>query len=398
MLNFFYIYGYMWIAIIILYSFGWSNMCIKLSPPILIFIILHIIVSLILGKALSKFFVFKRLEKNPHKKPTTTIFIVVFLLINLLYDRNVPLFSVLKGNSMYAAKFSGIPVLYLLFSGFVILYAFYLMYLFICFRKKSLLVEYSIILIWFILLFQRQNIFVILLGSLWMFIASVDYKKISMSRRIGIVILVFIAAMAGLYLFGIIGNVRYGMWSWNDTSMIETLARINNKWPKWLPKMYVWAYVYIVSPLANLQYNFMYGVQPSNEILDYLYTVIPYFVYNKIGSTYIKPMLIIDSLNVCTAFSVPYRISGMIGVYFIYMIEVIILLFEFIALKNNRYFVPFCIGWGYFYFMNFFTNPLSYEITSFMIIYPLLLIIGTLNKKSLSYAYKYKTKSKEASL
>ena len=43
-------------------------------------------------------------------------------------------------------------------------------YLFVCFRKKSLVVEYFASLSLFILLFQRQNIMIVLLGTLWIVI------------------------------------------------------------------------------------------------------------------------------------------------------------------------------------------------------------------------------------
>ena len=55
-----------------------------------------------------------------------------------------------------------------------------------------------------------------------------------------------------LYIFGIMGNARYGLWDSNDASMIMAVGKINDSFPDFIPKSYAWAYIYAISPLSNL--------------------------------------------------------------------------------------------------------------------------------------------------
>lgn len=376
MLNFFYMYGVMWSVILALYQFGWSDLCIPLDAGVVFFIIFQMAVSIFLGVIFRKYFKFYKIDINPHKKKTTTVLLVLFFILNIIYERYIPLLSVLRGNSMYASSFAGIPILYVLVSGFAIMYAFYLMYLFICFKEKSILIEFLIILMWFVLLFQRQNIFVIASGSLWLLVASVDFKKISLKKKIILAVLVIIVAFVALYIFGIIGNVRYGMWDSRDASMISTLAKINNKWPSWLSKSYAWAYMYIVSPLANLQYNVTVGEQFNAGFADFINEILPNYITNKLGlDLNVGTKLIVSSFTASTAFAKMYRIMGYGGIYSFFLLEILLLVIEITYVKRlQKYFVPLCVGWGYFLLMNFFDNSMSYPITSFTIVYPLLLL------------------------
>ena len=58
MLNVFYLYALIWIVILLLYSLGWSDMCINLSTEIIFFILTMIIVSIFIGYKKRKCFHF----------------------------------------------------------------------------------------------------------------------------------------------------------------------------------------------------------------------------------------------------------------------------------------------------------------------------------------------------
>lgn len=370
MLNIFYMYGLMWIIILIMYAFGWSDLLITLDPNLLTFLIFTIVVSLIVGYFLRKKLRFYKLENNPHKSRLLTYILLVFFAIDIIYEGTIPLLAVLKGGSMYDVPFVGIPWLHMIATGISFVYCLYLAYIYICFKQKTVILEYLSILSFFVLLFQRQNIIMIVLLSMLLFISSI---KFDLSwKSVGIVAGFIIAIMIVLFIFGVIGNVRYGIWGWNDSSMICEVAQINDKYPDFLPKQYVWAYIYLVSPLANLNYNIVLGntvINPS--FFEILYSYLPDFVMSMIANVnIIGNELLTPALTVCTAFATVFRYQGIFGMYMLYVyIMTLSVVMVLLISKVKHLHITFVIAIGYFLLFTFFTNPVVYPITAMMIIF-----------------------------
>lgn len=374
MLNVFYLYGGMWLIILLLYSFGWSDLCIPLSEGTIFFVLFMVVFSILCGYGLRKCFKFRKLSSNPHKKSTITLLLVIFYIVDIAYERNIPLLKVLSGQSMYEKNFHGIPILHFFVSCFIFIYCFYLAYLFVCFRKKSLVVEYFASLSLFILLFQRQNIMIVLLGTLWIVIAGLEFKKLSSLKKLLCIVLTIAIILLGLYIFGIMGNARYGLWDSNDASMIMAVGKINDSFPDFIPKSYAWAYIYAISPLSNLQYNISLGVNSNVTFIDIIWHYLPNFVSKNLSiQSAITSDLLEPALMVCTAFSDVFKTSGYAGMCIFYLIETAIVAFMVLLFCNKLQFrVCAYVSVAYFYLLSFFNNPVIYDITSLIVVFLIL--------------------------
>lgn len=367
----------MWAIILLLYSLGWSDLCIPLSGGTIFFVFFMIVSSAFIGFIFKKKFKFVKLKKNPHKKPTITILLFIFYIVDLLYEQYIPLLNVMRGNSMYEQAFYGIPMLHFLVSGFSFIYCFYLAYLFACFKKGSLIIEYFVSMSLFVFLFQRQNIMIVLLGTILILLSSLNFKVLSIQKKLVCIIVITLLGLVLLYVFGLMGNVRYGIWDSKDSSMIISVGKINNNYPNFIPKPYAWSYVYAISPLANLQHNVSIGIDPSSTFYDFIWQFLPNFISKRLSyKSTIQSELIVSALNVCTAYSDAFRSSGFLGMYSVYLVQTAIVAIVVRCYQGNeKYKVCAYLSMIYFYLLSFFSNPMIYDITSLIVIYLLLVYV-----------------------
>lgn len=387
MINIFYAYGLIWIVILWLYLLGWSDLCIKLDNGLIFFIIFSSITSIWIGYLMRKKMKFFKLEKNPHKSCKATIFLVCICIIDFLYARKIPILQVIRGESYRSGGFSGIPTIHMMISAFAIFYSIYLAYIFICFKKKSYLIEYFVVISFFILLMQRQNIFIciILFLNIW-FLNSLNqnYEKIKNKKYLYIII-ASILLIVILYGFGIFGNIRYGdIFDKDDYSMISSLGKMNEHYPNWLPKEFFWSYTYLVSPLVNLNFNVI-NISNADNFSYFLMEFVPEFITNNLFSFYQKEsvLLPVKSLTASTAYVRVYNYFGYFGMYLLYFVQLIISIWGINLTYKMRkeYFVVVANCLLYFFIFSFFTNTIVYSTTALVAIYSIMTNIKIKNFK-----------------
>ena len=373
--NIFYGYGILWTIILILYFLGWSDLCLPLDNYLLTFLVISISISFIIGYFMRKKLKFVKLENNPHKNRNITYILVILYVVEMLYTRQIPLLNVISGFSYKQSGFSGIPNLHLLITSFSIFYSFYLSYIYACFKEKKVLFEYLLIIMYFILLVQRQNIVICIIGFLnIMYAANSEYitKKIKSKKSKFMIILLCILLS---FSFGVLGNIRYGnSWNWNDSSMITKLGKQNDQYPKYLPNEFFWSYIYLVSPLVNLNYNIKMN-EPTNNLHKTTMEFVPEFIRNKlIKEKTDKIMLPVSSLTASTSYVKVYINSGYSGMYIMFLFQIIVCAFVLNKTykRNKKYFIVVCNALGYFLILTFFTNTIVYSITAAMLLFSLI--------------------------
>lgn len=371
-MNFCFVYSILWGSILILYSFGWSSLCSPLAPGLLVFFVLSIVISLVLGVIFKDFFRFNFLEEYPDRGCMITLTIVVAGFIEYLYCGQIPLASILMGTQSYTS-FTGIPTFHTIYSTFASFYAQYLFYLYICFpKKKSILMEYiTIITVAFFFQFNRGQILINIFISLSMFIASIR-GKIKPKHVIGLILLTIII----LYVFGGLGNMRHG-YGWNDSRYIELLGKYN-KYPSWLPKQFMWAYSYITSPMANLNYNVKLQYTKIS-IVGTVVSYVPDFISKRFFQSYfdLDTLLVVSYFTGTPAFGKAYLWGGYCGIVLLYCF----ILFGQIVLLSlfniqDKYKMPMIGIMCAIVAFTFFTHTISYSAISFTIVYPILTYFG----------------------
>jgi len=151
-------------------------------------------------------------------------------------------------------------------------------------------------------------------------------KKIRIRTiALGIVILIL-----GLYLFGLAGNYRMQndyseKSSIEDSSLILNIGKANQKFQNSkIPDPLFWTYIYISSPISNLQLNENLVSIDSDDvnfksmseyiIVNFLPDVISNRVYSNLSIKY-RPWLITPEFTASSAFIMPYLIMGWGGLY-----------------------------------------------------------------------------------
>lgn len=370
MLNFFYLYGIIWSVTLFLYNMGWSDYCIPLEPKLVVFLVISIICSFLLGFVFRSRFRFVRIDRFPKRSSIITIAVVLFAFLEYVYCRQIPLFGIITGANTYTS-FTGIPTLHVINSTIASFYSQYLFYLFLCFRKKKkLLIEYTSLLVFVHLFeFNRGGLLISVFISANLFFASISHRI-----RLKHIILGSVFLFVVLYFFGVLGNLRE-VGSWNS-DYLETIGGFNSKYPSWLPKQFMWPYLYLVCSLWNLTSIFS---QISISLLGFVSTVLPDFITKRIMPGFVSKKaikLLVVSFTTYTGYGTTLLYGGIVGMYVKYVFLVVYygLILKIVSC-DLKYYMPTMGIISAIVTMFFFTNTVSYSAISFPVAYPFLLVL-----------------------
>jgi oligosaccharide repeat unit polymerase len=110
-------------------------------------------------------------------------------------------------------------------------------------KNKKYLKIFFICLLWPILLVTRQMLMSILIQCFFVYYYLGEFQIKRFFKVIGI-------SLFTIFLFGVIGDMRSG------PGAINYLASPTENYPDFLPSGFLWVYVYLVSPINNIIFNF----------------------------------------------------------------------------------------------------------------------------------------------
>ena len=79
-----------------------------------------------------------------------------------------------------------------------------------------------------------------------------------------------------VFIFGFIGDMRSGR------EHILRLARFNGDYPDWLPTGFAWVYLYVTTPINNVNYNIENHLMFSSTPIETVSQIFPSFVRSAI--------------------------------------------------------------------------------------------------------------------
>lgn len=380
MLNYFYLYALIWSGILIVYSLGWSDLCASLEISLLCFFVITIIISLFFGYLFRGRFSFRAVERMPRSSNKIIFAVISMCCLEFVYCRQIPLFSILRNGGGYTS-FYGIPSLHPLIITFASFYAFYIFYLYVCFpQKKELLWKYGILLcVIYLLYYNRGGLMIHVLMAMLMYLSSVKTRAVNGLKKkqmIFYMILALLLVIAAFYIFGGLGNMRHGF-AWDDTSYMEGLGRFNDRYPAWLPKQFMWAYIYIITPLANINYNIALQTQHVN-FWGFVFTFVPDFLTKRIydGPLYYPEIVVKNTFNATAGFGNAYMNGGIPGMYYMYVYLMFGLYFLLCKVRpKHKYQIPYMLIMDQIVVFLFFTNTIAYSAVSFSMVYPMLSVL-----------------------
>lgn len=322
LINPFYLFCLGFSLSVFLYTWGWSNIFPNLSAGLILFFLLSFTLFIVAGYRFGKI----QAELKPVKTPNFHYNDIMFGLImglgivNILFMGYLP---VLDRSHNY--REFGVPVIDPVFNTLAIFFSVYFLQIFLNSKKKRFLIYLFVIIVLQFLIFRRSTIVWIFTSSVFLLIYH--YRRISL-----LLILIFLISVPVFsYSFGLYGNYRSNLsksFIIDDLGASETFKNLRISHNHYI------SYLYVSSPLANLQKN----IDEGNGFLNngniknlIFYNIIPESFTARLSKTFnlVPPeiSLITPELIVGTFLIVSFVTMGWAG-----MIIMLVFFFGFIIL------------------------------------------------------------------
>jgi oligosaccharide repeat unit polymerase len=191
-------------------------------------------------------------------------------------------------------------------------------------KEKKYIKYFLLCLLWPLMLITRQLFMSMAVQGILVYFF---FNKLKTKN----LLLFGVLALSIILLFGIVGDLRSG-----NSDFFIAVAQPSSNYPTFLPSGFLWVYIYITSPLNNVNFNIhdypLFNFNPS----PLLSSILPSFIRDKISfwgqSSNFK--LVDDLLNVSSMFPNYLSAFGYFGSIFFYFIMGLI--FNFIYFKTKR--------------------------------------------------------------
>ena len=369
----YYIYIFTFGIIFLVYSLNWSNLFPPLSLELVVFFFITFIIAFFLGYIQNKIKPFNYQSIDRNKKSIYIIVIILLLfIIEFIENGGIPLLLIIQKTG-YDVRTFGIKSIHPIIFTFSSFYAVYLFHQFVSFKNKTTFLLFLLLLAMSILIYSRAALLMTLTSCFFVFVFS--RKSIKPKIVIKIIFIVLIL----LYLFGVTGNLRFtnGKTIKND-NFLKTSAAKNDFIKSNIPNEYMWTYIYVSSPVANLQNNILKNSIENLNFKSFLcFEILPDFIAKRFGKMFniqkSKPTLIVDWLNAVSVYSRSYTTLGWFGMMLMFgLLMFIVSFYIFILKENNDFYITGIAILNSFVIYNSFDNMIFYSGISLQLIYPLL--------------------------
>ena len=249
---------------------------------------------------------------------------VFFTSLEILYFRGLPLLSILGlgGNSDAYTEW-GIPSLHGFLNAMIITLSNYVFYFYLKTKDKKYLILFVLCILWPIILITRQMLMSMVVQAAFIYILTNTIKTKSILK-------VLFLGLGIVYVFGLVGDLRSG-----GEAFIE-LVQPSPDYPSWLPSGFLWVYVYMVSPLNNVNFNLYKYPDFNFDLTSLISPLFPSFIRGKIftQSNDFNFQLVNDNLNVSTMFPTYLTSFGYIGSLFFYFALGLLISFIYFKYKS----------------------------------------------------------------
>lgn len=379
------VYAFSFIFVLIIYQLGWSTIFPDLTFETLSFLIFTIIISFSIGIFVkSKNIISYSNVTNENKifMRISKTFIVVGYAAEFIYHKELPLLSLILGQSSVTYMEFGIPVFHVLLVTYNSFLAIFVFHKFISQKNKFHFFEFLILLIPSLLIINRGMLVIILISCLTIFLLKTQQLKFKSILLLSLSIFLF------LHLFGLMGNLRVNEAYQNDnniqdSSLIMSIGSAEEEFIESpIPNTYFWSYLYIVSPLANFQQTVNDYENERIKFENLIYYINDELIYDFIGKRFEiffnreEPSIskIAPELTVGTVYAKSYLYLGWLGPLLTYCFLItssFCYLYLLKYLKSPFYITGVSILTTIF-ILNTFSNMISFSGLSLQLIFPIL--------------------------
>jgi hypothetical protein len=334
------------------YSLGYSDLYPPLQPSLVIFLLITCAICGCLALAVGNI-----TDTSQYGPESPGFHILVFLVLagllaaECIYSGGVPLLAAAGGGDSDYLTF-GIPTLNVAFIGSSLFYAVYWFDLYLLRYGRLYLALSLMAASTSILIVHRGGFIIDFVAFVFVYL-----QRRGLERRLLISFSVMVAAI--LWGFGLLGDLRTHNLS-GETLILE-IGKASDKFLESnIPTELFWPYLYISSPLSNLQHNITDRVATDRPVLYMELELLPDFVSKRLVPEEMmpatQPLLVQEQLNVSTMYARPFLLMGWLGVFLSFMYFVIIVLVCLTILRGSKYFVAASGILSALGFLNIFAN------------------------------------------
>lgn len=371
--NPYYVYILSFVLVLLVYSLGWSHLYPELSFSLLAFFFVTFLVSLFFGVVVQGK---KRIEyKTITWNEKTTLYLALIWVgysMEFLYNGGIPLSLLLLKGVQDDRELFGIPTFHVLLVTFSSFYSVYIFHQLRSDFRKSRLLIFLLSILPAVLIVNRGMLLMILTSCLFVYLLSL--KKIRFNVILGVTFFVLVI----FYLFGVMGNLRQT--NTTSSNYILQSSRASESFKNSIiPNEYIWAYIYISSPLANLQTT-IERLPPVNDswVAFLNFEILPDFISKRTG-----PLLDVERqgtptvagwLTVSTCYARSYVFLGWLGIIILFLFFIsTTFIYLFALMKTSEYYVVGLAILNTLVLYNTFDNMYAFTGLNFQLLYPLLL-------------------------
>ena len=341
MTNPFFVYSATFVTAALLYEFRWSTLYLPLSPGLVLFLAFTILAALLWG-AVAHHYGLIQVSRHHQSAgiPFAIGFILTITLLEIALDRQFPLLLVITDsvpNQKAFVDYFGIPLLHPLLLSFSAFYAVHLFHHVLTNRAWSKLWLIALALMPTLVSWSRGTLAIVFISSLFVFLHHVTASSRLRARHI---VAMGTVALLGLYLFGLSGNVRT-----QDPLYILRIGGASSSFTESVvPSPFFWGYLYLSSPLANLQKTELDSgrEEPGGSVITlFFFDIVPNFVgkyfIDQLGLVEPERHLITPPLTASTIYARPFNISGWPGAIMVYIYLVLFVNATLLLLLGSKY-------------------------------------------------------------
>jgi hypothetical protein len=317
------------------YSLEYSDLYPPLQPSLVSFLLVTCVICICLACGVGAIE-----DTCQYGYESLQVHMVVFLVLmglfsaECVYSGGVPLLSAATGGDSDYQTF-GIPTVNVAFIGFSLFYAVYWFDLYLL-RYGRVFLAFSLIAAsTSILIVHRGGFIIDLVAAVFVYI-----QRRGLGRKLIVSFSAIVAAM--LWGFGLLGDLRtHGL---TGESLILDIGKASDKFlDSNIPTEFFWPYLYISSPLSNLQLNISDRVATDKPALYSELELLPDFVSKRLvpedAVPATMPLLVTEQLTVSTMYGRAFLLMGWLGLFLSFMYFVIIALVCLSVLRGSKYFI-----------------------------------------------------------
>lgn len=343
-----FVYAISFASILLLYQIGWSDMFPKLNNYLFGFLSATIVLSFILS------FLQKRhiqisdndIDLEPLFVNRSLYFIAIGNVLDFLYESGIPIVQTIINPSYSYHDFTGIPTFHVILGTFNIFFSILMFNYYLTNKSRKKLFQFIATLIPYILILNRGAFMIVFSAMIFLFLMRL--KSISFIA----ILKPFLVLGIVLYFFGVVGNVRQEQTKDDKEYLLRVAGATDGFIDSGVPYEFYWSYIYLISPMGNLQ-NLVVMKEDTFDVNNVgLFTttqLFPDFISKRMSSLlgygdilennesaayFVTPLL-----NAPTVYFVSYFLLGTIGLVLMYLALMFsALVYPYLIKRESKYY------------------------------------------------------------